>query len=55
MTRLYGMGFVDTMYVGMRPYTRPGVLHMLLKSEDAILSSDNLQSAGYSGRSCYMN
>ncbi len=44
LTRLYGMGFVDTMYVGMRPYTRRSVLHMLLKSEDAILSSDNLQA-----------
>ncbi|HEX4575844.1 MAG TPA: capsule assembly Wzi family protein [Edaphobacter sp.] len=44
LTRLYGMGFVDTMFLGMRPYTRRSVLHMLLKSEDAILSSDNVQA-----------
>ena len=44
LTRLYGMGFVDTMFLGMRPYTRRSVLHMLLKSEDAILSSDNEQA-----------
>ena len=44
LTRLYGMGFVDTMYLGMRPYTRRSVLHMLLKSKDAILSSDNEQA-----------
>ena len=44
VTRLYGMGFVDTMYVSMRPYTRRSLLHMLKKSEDAILSSDNRQA-----------
>ena len=41
LTRLYGMGFVDSMYLGMRPYTRRSVLHMLLKSKDAIINSDN--------------
>jgi Capsule assembly protein Wzi len=44
LTRLYGMGFVDTMYLSMRPYTRRSVLHMLLKSQDEILSSDNEQA-----------
>src|SRR5207237_1432248 len=44
LTRLYGMGFVDTMFLGMRPYTRRSVLHMLLKSKDAILESDNEQA-----------
>jgi hypothetical protein len=44
LTRLYGMGFVDTMYLSMRPYTRRSVLHMLLKSQDAILSSNNEQA-----------
>ena len=41
LTRLYGMGFVDSMFLGMRPYTRRSVLHMLLKSKDAIINSDN--------------
>jgi hypothetical protein len=44
LTRLYGMGFVNTMYLGMRPYTRRSVLHMLLASKDAIMDSDNEQA-----------
>jgi hypothetical protein len=44
LTRLYGMGFLDTMYLGMRPYTRRSALHMLQASEDAIVSSDNEQA-----------
>jgi hypothetical protein len=44
LNRLYGMGFVDTMYLSMRPYTRRSVLHMLLKSQDEILSSNNEQA-----------
>ncbi len=44
LTRLYGMGFVDSMFLGMRPYTRRSVLHMLLKSKDAIINSDNEQA-----------
>src|SRR6202789_1616230 len=35
------MEFVNTRYLGMRPYTRRSVLHMLLASQDAILNSDN--------------
>ncbi|GAC1419121.1 MAG: hypothetical protein NVSMB62_11540 [Acidobacteriaceae bacterium] len=42
--RLYGMGYLDTMYLSMRPYTRRSVLHMLQASEDAILSSDNTEA-----------
>jgi hypothetical protein len=44
LDRLYGMGFVDTMFLGMRPYTRRSVLHMLEVSEDAIRNSDNEQA-----------
>jgi len=44
LNRLYGMGFVDTMYLSMRPYTRRSTLHMLLESQDDILSSDNEQA-----------
>jgi hypothetical protein len=46
LTRLYGMGFLDTMYLGMRPYTRRSTLHMLLASRDAILNSDNEEAVG---------
>ncbi len=44
LTRLYGMGFVNTMYLGMRPYTRRSILHMLEASRNAIMSSDNEQA-----------
>src|SRR5579862_1755498 len=36
LNRLYGMDFISTMYVGMRPYTRRSVLHMLQVSESEI-------------------
>jgi hypothetical protein len=41
LTRLYEMGFLDTMYLGMRPYTRRSTMHMLLASKSAIVNSDN--------------
>jgi hypothetical protein len=41
LMRLYSMGFLDTMYLGMRPYTRRSLLHMLIASKAAILDSDN--------------
>ena len=44
MMRLYSMGYLDTMYLSMRPYTRRSALHILQKSEDAILSSDDSQA-----------
>ncbi len=44
MMRLYSMGYLDTMYLAMRPYTRRSVLHMLQASEDVILSSDDEQA-----------
>jgi hypothetical protein len=44
MMRLYSMGYLDTMFLSMRPYTRRSVLHMLQASEDAILSSDDEQA-----------
>jgi Capsule assembly protein Wzi len=39
--RLYGMGFVDTVFVGMRPWTRLSVAHMLEASSDHITGSTN--------------
>jgi hypothetical protein len=44
MLRLYSMGYVDAMYLSMRPYTRRSVLHILQASEDDILSSDDTQA-----------
>lgn len=39
--RLYGMGFVDTVFVSMRPWTRLSVAHMLDESSDRITGSNN--------------
>ncbi len=41
LTRLYSMGYLDTMFLGMRPWTRRSVLHMLQESESAIVHSNN--------------
>jgi hypothetical protein len=39
--RLYGMGFVDTVFVSLRPWTRLSVAHMLDQSSDRITGSTN--------------
>lgn len=44
MTRLYSMGYLDTMFLGMRPWTRQSALHMLLQSKDRIVNSDDEQA-----------
>ena len=44
MLRLYSLGYLDTMYLSMRPYTRRSALHMLQASEGAILASDDAQA-----------
>ena len=44
MTRLYSMGFLDTMFLGMRPWTRRSALHMLQASHDDIVYSNNTEA-----------
>lgn len=44
MTRLYSLGFANTMFMSMRPWTRQSILHMLQESEDAIRASDDLEA-----------
>jgi hypothetical protein len=39
--RLYSLGFLDTVFLGMRPYTRTSVAHMLDESAGAIYNSGN--------------
>jgi hypothetical protein len=39
--RLYGMGYVDTVFLGLRPWTRLSVAHMLDQSANDITSSNN--------------
>ena len=46
MLRLYSLGYVDSMYLSMRPYTRRSALHMLQASESAILTGNDRQAQG---------
>ena len=39
--RLYSLGFIDTVFLGMRPYTRASVPHMLDASAGRIYNSDS--------------
>ena len=41
MLRLYSLGYANTLFIGMRPWTRQSVLHVLDESEDDIRSSDS--------------
>ena len=44
MLRLYSLGYVDTAYLAMRPYTRRSALHMLQASEGAIAAGGDVQA-----------
>ena len=44
MTRLYSLGYVDTMFLSMRPWTRQSVLHMLAESADDIRNGSSDQA-----------
>ncbi len=39
--RLYSMGFLDTAFLNMRPWTRQSVVHMLEATRSAVMESDN--------------
>jgi hypothetical protein len=42
--RLYSMGYLDTAFILMRPWTRQSLLHMLEKSSPAIIAGGNDQA-----------
>ena len=46
LERLYGMGYIDTMFLSMRPYTRRSVMHMLRDSGDKIMQGENEEAQG---------
>jgi hypothetical protein len=46
MLRLYSLGFVDTIYLGMRPWTRSSVVHMLEEAEARIEDADPSPALG---------
>src|ERR1039458_10029426 len=52
MMRLYSMGYLDTMFLSVRPYTRRSALHILQQSEDAILTGDDEQAQEIGRASC---
>ena len=41
MSRLYSLGFANTLFIGIRPWTRQSLLHVLDESEDNIRESDS--------------
>lgn len=44
LLRLYSLGYVDSAYLAMRPYTRRSALHILQNSSSAILAGDDAQA-----------
>jgi hypothetical protein len=46
MVRLYELGYVDTLFLGQRPWTRRSVLHALEGSQDDILRGDSEEAQG---------
>jgi hypothetical protein len=45
LSRLQGLGYLDTAFLGLRPWTRLSVLHMLQRTADKIDSDSNNQEA----------
>ncbi len=41
MSRLYSMGFADTAFLSMRPYTRQSLAHIIDETEHAVTESNN--------------
>jgi hypothetical protein len=44
MTRLYSLGYLNTMFLGMRPWTRRSALHMLQESQEDIVNSNDAEA-----------
>jgi hypothetical protein len=43
--RLYSLGFLDTAFINMRPWTRRSLLHMLQDSSGTIIASGDVEAA----------
>jgi hypothetical protein len=41
MSRLYSLGYADTMYLAMRPYTRQSLAHILEDTHDNVVDGDS--------------
>jgi hypothetical protein len=44
LTRLYSLGYLDTAFLSMRPWTRISVLNMLLKCQQNVIADNNPQA-----------
>jgi hypothetical protein len=44
LDRLHGLGYLDTAFLGLRPWTRLSVLHMLDQSENGVVGDDGQAS-----------
>ena len=44
MLRLYSLGYANTLFIGVRPWTRQSVLHVLDESEDEIRESNGYEA-----------
>ncbi len=44
MMRLYSLGYIETAFVAMRPWTRLSVVNMLRQSQDAILAGNDQEA-----------
>ena len=44
LMRLYGLGYIDTAFLNMRPWTRRAVIHMLAESQGAILAGNSMEA-----------
>ena len=44
--RLHALGFLDTAYLGMKPYTRLSISHMLQASEEGVAASGSSEAKG---------
>ena len=54
--RLYSMGYLDSAFISMRPWTRRSLLHMLEKSAAAIQDGQNEQAQSiYARMTTYLN
>jgi hypothetical protein len=47
MLRLYSLGYVDSAYIGLRPWTRLSVLHMLARCADQLDAEENDDSQAW--------
>jgi hypothetical protein len=46
MARLYELGYADTLFLGLRPWTRRSVLHVLEASQDDIMQGTSEEAKG---------